>query len=144
MIKFRIKQIGDKFYPQQKRFLFWHYINVRTCSTNYSGSINSYDNDKQRLSFRGQHTANEQVKNYIDNYLRTFVCLGHIIKTYFNPHDHTYYYIDVSTDKLYSTNSEAICEMVSDWEERKEKERVLYKQKKKAAKKVTIHKYVED
>jgi hypothetical protein len=142
--KYRVKQIGDKYYPQKKRLLFWKYIRVCTCSDDYYGRITTYSDEKEVLCFDSCQLASEQITNYKNNYLRSFLCLGHIVKTYFNKDNGVYYYIDMTTKKLYSDNSEQLCEFITAWEERKEKEIEAAKQKKLADKKVTIHKYVED
>lgn len=143
-IKYRIKQIGNKYYPQKKRFLFWKNISVRTCSDDYYGRITDCDNDKEVLCFDSCQFASEQIANYKNNYLRSFLCLGHIVKTYFNKNNKNYYYVDTTTYKLYSDSSEQICELITSWEERKKKEMEAAKQKRIADRKVTIHEYVED
>lgn len=143
-IKYRVKQIGNNFYPQKKRFLFWTNISVRTCSDDYYGRITNYNNNKEVLCFNSCQLATEQITNYKNNYLRSFLCLGHVVKTYFNKNNKNYYYIDTTTYKLYSNNSEQICELITSWEENKKKAIETARQKKIANKKVTIHKYVED
>ena len=143
-MQYRVKQIGDKYYPQKKRFLFWKNISVRTCSDDYYGRITNYSNEKEILCFNSCKLATEQITNYKNNYLRTFLCLGHIVKTYFNKNNRRYYYLDVTTEKLYSDSSEQLCERITMWEEDKEKARKAAKQKKIADRKVTIHEYVED
>lgn len=143
-MQYRVKQIGNKFYPQKKRLLFWKNISVRTCSEDYYGRVTNYDNDKEVLCFNSCQLATEQITNYKNNYLRTFLCLGHIVKTYFNKNNRQYYYLDVTTEKLYSDSSERLCELITMWEEDKEKARKAAKQKKIADRKVTIHEYVED
>jgi len=142
--KYRIKQIGNRYYPQKKRFLFWKNISVRACSDDYYGRITNYDNNKEVLCFDSYQVASEQITNYKNNYLRSFLCLGHIVKTYFNKNNRNYYYIDTTTYKLYSSSSEQLCELITSWEENKERVRKKAKQKKIADKKVTIHEYVED
>ena len=142
--KYRIKQIGYKYYPQKKRFLFWKNIRVRTCSYDYYGRITDTSDDKEVLCFSTYESAVKEITNYKNNYLRSFLCLGHIVKTYFNKQNDVYYYIDITARKLYSNNSEQLCEFITAWEERKEEEIKAAKQKKLADKKVTIHEYVED
>ena len=143
-MQYRVKQIGNKFYPQKKRFLFWKNISIRTCSDDYYGTIVKYSNEKEVLCFNSCQLASEQITNYKNNYLRSFVCLGHIVKTYFSKNNKNYYYIDTTTYKLYSDNSEELCELITAWEEDKKKAIKAAKQKKIADRKVTIHKYVED
>lgn len=144
-MKYRVKQIGDKFYPQKKLLLFWRGIRVRTCSYNrYSSDITSYSNDKTPLRFTSLDFANKQITNYINNYLRSFWCLGHRIKSYFCTNNDTYYYIDTTTDAVFSDNSEQVCERVMCWEELESARRKKEKQEKQESRKVTIHEYVEN
>jgi hypothetical protein len=124
--------------------LFWKNISVCTCSDDYYGRITNCNNKKEVLCFNSCQLASEQITNYKNNYLRSFPCLGHIVKTYFNKNNKSYYYIDTATYKLYSNNSEQICELITSWEERKKKEIEAAKQKRIAERKVTIHEYVED
>ena len=144
-MQYRTKQIGNNFYPQKRLLLFWRKIRVRTCSYNkYAADISSYSNEKVPLCSESLDSANKQIANYINNYLRPFWCLGHHIKSYLCLNNDTYYYIDTTTYEVFSDNSEQLCERVMYWEERKKKEREWAKQKKLESKKVTIHKYVED
>lgn len=142
--KYRVKQVGDKYYPQKKRFLFWKNISVRTCSDDYYGRITNCDNNKEVLCFNSYQLASEQITNYKNNYLRSFLCLGHIVKTYFNKNNKNYYYVDTTTYKLFSDSSEQICEFITAWEEHNKRARKEAKQKKIADRKVTIHEYVEN
>lgn len=143
-MEYRVKQIGDKFYPQKKQFLFWKNIKVRTCSDDYYGRITKYDNKKQVLCLNNCQLATEQITNHKNNYLRTFLCLGHVVKTYFNKNNGKYYYLDVTTEKLYSDNSEQLCELITTWEDDRKKKIRLEKEQRIADRKVTIHEYVED
>lgn len=143
-MQYRVKQIGDKFYPQKKQFLFWKNISVRTCSDDYYGRITNCNNKKEVLCLNSCQLASEQITNYKNNYLRSFLCLGHAVKTYFNKNNGTYYYVDVTTYKLYSNNSEQICELITSWEENRKKAIEAARQKKIADRKVTIHEYAED
>lgn len=142
--KYRIKQVGNKYYPQKKQFLFWKNIRVRTCSDEYYGRIVNCNDEKEVLCFDNCQLASEQTTNYKNNYLRTFSCLGHIVKTYFNKNNRKYYYVDIITKVLYSDNTEQLCELITRWEEKEKKEIEAAKQKKIADAKVTIHEYVED
>lgn len=143
-MQYRVKQIGNKFYPQKKQFLFWKNISVSTCSDDYYGRIVNCSNKKEVLCFDNCQLASAQITNYKNNYLRSFLCLGHIVKTYFNKNSRKYYYIDTGTHKLYSDNSEQLCELITTWEENKERAIKDAKQKRIAERKVTIHEYVED
>ena len=144
-IKYRIKQVGNKYYPQYKKILFWRYINVRTCVSNSYGTIINYYNEKERIYCTSYEKANKQITNYINNYLRPFWCLGHLVKTYFNKGNSVYYYVDVvKENKLYSDNAEQICELITLWEDDRKNQCKIEKQKRDAANKVIIHKYVED
>lgn len=143
-MQYRVKQIGDKFYPQKKQFLFWRNISVRTCSDDYYGRITDCSNKKEVLYFDSRQLASEQITNYKNNYLRSFLCLGHIVKTYFNKNNGNYYYVDTTTYYLYSNNSEQLCEFITTWEDDRKKKIQLEREKRIASRKVTIHKYVED
>ena len=143
-MQYRVKQIGNKYYPQKKWFLFWKNIKARTCLEDYYGRIIDYRNEKEALCFNSCELATKQITNYKNNYLRTFLCLGHIIKTYFNKNNKRYYYFDTTTNKLYSDSAEQLCELIITWEDDKKKKAQLEKEKRVADKKVTIHKYVED
>ena len=142
--KYRVKQIGDKYYPQKKWFLFWKNIKVRTCSDDYYGRITNVYNNKDVLCFNTCESAVEQITNYKNNHLHTFSCLGHIVKTYFNKNNKAYFYVDVTTNKLYSNNSERLCELITEWEDGRKKAMQLEREKRIADRKVTIHEYVED
>lgn len=143
-MEYRVKQIGDKFYPQKKQFLFWKNISVCTCSEDYYGRITNICDDKEVLYSTTYESAVKQITNYKNNYLRKFLCLGHVVKTYLNKKSNIYYYIDSTTKKLYCYNSEQLCELIMDWEEDKRKAIEAAKQKEIADRKVIIHKYVED
>jgi hypothetical protein len=142
--KYRVKQIGDNFYPQRKQFLFWRNISVRTCSDDYYGRITNCNNKKEVLCFNNFKLASEQITNHKNNYLRSFLCLGHIVRTYFNKNNRNYYYVDTTTYKLYSNNSEQLCELITTWEDDRKKRIQLEREKRIASRKVTIHEYVED
>lgn len=142
--KYRIKQVGNNYYPQKKQFLFWKNIRVCTCSDDYYGrAINTNDN-QYVLCFNNYEYAVKQITNYKNNYLRNFLCLGHVVKTYFNKNNAVYYYVDITTRRLSSTNSEQLCELIVTWEEDKKKVTEAEKRRKIAERKVTIHEYVED
>ena len=142
-MKYRVKQIGNKYYPQKKQFLFWKNIKVRICFDDYYGKFVNCSNKKETLCFDNCQLANEQITNYKNNCLRSFLCLGHIVKTYFNMANKKYYYFDVITYKLYSDNSEQICELITSWEENRKKKIEAAKQKRIADRTVTIHEYAE-
>lgn len=144
-MQYRVKQIGDKFYPQKRLLLFWRKIRVRICSyNNYRADITSYSNEKESLCFTSLDSANKQITNYINNCLRPFWCLGHRVKSYFCANNYTYYYLDTTTYQVFSDNSEQVCERIMSWEERENNIRKKQKQKKRESKKVTIHEYVEN
>jgi len=142
--KYRIKQVGKNYYPQKKRFLFWKNIRVRTCSTNYYNRIVDTNDKKYVLCFDTYGSAVKQITNYKNNYLRNFLCLGHLVETYFDKNDKVYYYVDITTRKLSSNNSEQLCELITTWEEDKKKAIEAERRRKIANRKVTIHEYVED
>lgn len=136
MIKYRVKQIGKLFYPQKKVLLFWKYIKIHSCERNryYSLTLHAGTRILHSTSLEG---AVNDINNYKNNYLRPFVCCGHVVKTFLNTNDNTYMYVDTSDDfDIYSSSAEEVCERIS-VEIEEEKKR------KKDAKKVTIHN-VED
>ena len=116
-MKYRIKQIKNTYYLQKKLLLFWKYIRVRT----WDSSFRVIENGKMLLRFKNLESAKEELNNYRNNYLRPFICLGHIIKTYFDAEHFLYYYIDIHhcKDKIYSTSSERVCELIFEYEESK-------------------------
>ncbi len=143
--KYRVKQIGNEYYPQKRLLLFWRKIRVCTCSYNkYRNDITSYSDEKTSLCFASLDFANKQIANYINNYLRPFWCLGHRIKSYFCTDNNTYYYIDTASYRVFSDNSEQLCEGIAYLKEQEKNKREKEKQKKRESKRVTIHEYVED
>lgn len=124
-MKYRIKRIDDKYYPQKKRFLFWRYIRIPTCQFYESHILHTY-NTKVKLAATSFITAKRDLTNYIDNYLRPFFCKNTIVRTYYDPDRGRYFYVDIKSNKRYSDNAEKICEIISEY------------------KRVTIYEYTED
>lgn len=142
-IKYRIKQIGNKYYPQEKKFLFWHGISIPTCREGYYS--NSFESTGiHELCYDSLAKAKLETTNYKNNYCPTFHCLKHTIETYLCTKDNKYYcVVDGDLRRLFSS-SELACEFVSEFEEQKKKDLALEKERLKKANTVTIHKYVED
>lgn len=125
-MKYRIKRIDSKYYPQKKRFLFWRYIKIPTCRLYDSHVLDTTDNTKIKLSASSFINAKRDLANYIDNYLHPFFCKNTIVKTYYDPNRGKYLYVDIKSDERFSDNAEEICEIISEY------------------KRVTIYEYTED
>ena len=126
-MKYRIKQIGDTFYPQQKKLLFWKNIKIITCYKHSYDDELTIDNWNATLREPSLKKAIQTLNSYINNYLKPFKCCGHNIITALDIYTATYYYIDEVN--RYSDSSEEICLMVAEVE-----------RSKKESKRVTIHK----
>ena len=137
--KYRVKQVGKKYYPQVKKLFFWWDIEVPMCKIKY-GDIYP-DEIKTTLAYLSLESAVSAIKQYDYNYLGSFRCRGHKVKTFYLEQENQYIYVDMSTidghNPVYSYSSENICELISE----KEDERI---KKEKADKKVTIHEFTED
>ena len=125
--KYRIKQVGNTYYPQKKVLFFWKYLKVLRCvKSNYSNLLNLYAN-LVILSANNLEEAIFKTNYYDNNYLRPFMCCGCRIQTYLDIDSGKYYY--AVTDKLFSDSSEQLCEKISE-----------YKRNQGESKKITIHK----
>lgn len=135
MIKYRVKQIGNIFYPQKKVLLFWKDIKIHSCERNRH-SLTLHTGTRVLCSASLEGAVND-INNYKNNYLRPFVCCGHVIKTFLDRSYNTYIYVDTSDSfDIYSSSAEEVCERISvEIEEEKKRKR--------NAKKVIIHN-VED
>ena len=134
MLKYRIKQIGNIFYPQKRSFFFfWKNLTVPKCRLYDFPDFSTYSNTFITLAATSLFEAKTVLINYDNNYLRSFLCKGTIIKTYYDPERNKYFYVDInSKDSRYSDNAEKICEIVAE-----------YREKEKKSRKVTIHEYRE-
>ena len=114
-IKYRIKKTEKVFYLQKKFLLFWRNIEVKVWDSYWN-----CPDGKKLLCFDNLDVAKKEIDNYRNNYLRPFFCLKHIIKTYYG-NDGLYYYADPHhyRDKIYSTSSEKVCELILEYEESK-------------------------
>lgn len=136
--KYRIKQIGNKYYPQYKKFLYWKYINIGRCSKNlYSDKIINVDNDLFTVVCDDLKSALNFISVYKDNYLPEFKFKGFLIRSYFCEYEYKFYYIEVNQHEFSSDCSEQIFEQIMLYlEKKKESERL--------AKQVKIHEYTEN
>ena len=128
--KFRIKQIGDKFYPQIRKFLSWKniYITTITLGCHYC----SIFEEKAVLYFDTLDYAKNQFKNYLRDYVSPFKVGDHIIETCFCRENDTYYYVDRDSG-LYSKSTANLCIDVQEYIDRQ-----------KSKSKITIHKFNMD
>lgn len=136
--KYRVKQIGNKFYPQYKKFLYWKYIKVRRCfKDSYSDRITNVDNDLFTVVCYNLKLALNFISVYKNNYLPKFKFKGFLIRSYFCEKEYKFYYIEVNQHKFSSDCSEQIFEQILLYlDEKKENERL--------ANQVKIHAYAED
>ena len=137
--KYRIKQIGFNYYPQERILGIWTYLNIPTCNISY-GAVTL--GRTKTICCSTLANAKYAITNYDNNYLEDFKCRGHKVKTFYEEREGKYYYIDVTSTRtrstpLYSTCSEALCEQIAENEDERIK-------KEKANKKVTIHEFTED
>lgn len=134
-IKYRIKQIGEKFYPQYRILGIWLNINVPTCITKF-GSL-YIDKHYLTLCFDSLSSAKIGIDQYENNYILTFKCRGHKVKTFYNKTNNQYVYVDMATVNertlRYNNISERLCEEIAEYED-----------KLTLAKKITIHELRED
>ena len=127
--KYRIKQIGNMYYPQKKVLFFWKYIDILKCYIYKSEhKISLCDNTIIRLSGNSLESAINKINEYDTNYLKPFVCCNLLIATYIDEASGVYYY--AASETLFSDSSEQLCEKISE-----------YKRKQKESKKVIIHEY---
>jgi hypothetical protein len=134
-IKYRVKQIGDMFYPQIRVFLFWIDISVDCCYYSY-GDIRLYENP-ETLCCNSLEEATKALSCYIHNYLPSFTCKGYKVRTYLDRNKREYLYVaENKKAMLWDNCSEKLCEKIAE----KEYER---KVKEKHNKKVTIHEFNE-
>lgn len=127
--KYRIKQVGNTYYPQKKVLFFWKYLDIPKCYIcKYEHEIILYDNTIIRLSGNSLESAINKINEYDTNYLKPFVCCNFLIATYIDEESDVYYY--AASDTLFSDSSEQLCEKISE-----------YKRKQKESKNVTIHEY---
>ena len=138
--EYRIKQIGNKFYPQKKSFLFWKNIRVYMCTTRY-GDITVYGRSKKVLCLNLIDDAKRALRRYKNNYLGSFVVKGHLVKTFYNEYNNDFVYIDMLTvdqgNTKYSNSSGDLCAWIGDYE-------YQLKRKREIETKVTIHEFRED
>lgn len=133
-MKYRIKQIGDMYYPQRKFLGIWWNISVETCTIRY-GEI--HPEKVINLCFGHLKRANAAIINFRDNYLGSFKCRGHKIATFYDDGSEQYIYVDVNNKRIYDTNSEKLCERIAEMEDERIK-------KKKHDKKIVLHEFTED
>ena len=93
--KFRIKQIGDKYFPQ-KKVLFWRYIRVRKCMIGLDG-IMYPDDERHRVFSNYMPDIKKFIDDYRNFYLHPFFVKNHLIKTYYDSRHKKFYYIDTNT-----------------------------------------------
>jgi YHS domain-containing protein len=136
-IKYRIKQIGNTYYCQQK-IIFWKNIRVLECNYGDYESRPDLKNHKICLTSNSLENAKYELKKYTQNYLHPFTVKGHLVQSYYNSYDSEkgglqYYYISNKNLNLFSNNAEKIIELISE-----------YEYKKKRSKQITIHEYSEE
>lgn len=130
--KYRIKQIGDRYYCQE-RILFWKDILVKKCSTDYNCERIRLHNSNYLAVFNTLDDAKTFINKYKAFYLYSFGVKGHLIKTYYETSDAIFYYSDVIEDlQLFSDNLEQLCEKI-----------LLYEDKVRESKMVKIYKLYE-
>lgn len=132
--KYRIKQVGNLFYPQ-KKVLFWTNIYVPGCD--YHGNRLVINKNPILLVFNSLSDAERELKNYIDNYLHSFVVKGHVVCSYYDPDYDHYYYRSEKVTNIVSDSSEQVVEQIGQYEYKRKKE-------KERANKVTIHEFRQD
>lgn len=108
--KYRIKQIGYKYYPQKKYFLFWRNIKIYECSCIESdNSITLYG--KYIHKSNNLEHVKKFIKDYKDLYLHPFFVKWHLVKTFYDWHNEKFYYVDTTTG-FFSDCSETLCEKI--------------------------------
>lgn len=138
-MKYRIKQIGDWFFPQHRILGFWRNIRVRVCTIHYSDSITKKDTGSYR--FKYLKDANNFIINYKNNYIRPFMCRGHLVKCFYDDGSNKFVYIDMfsleTREPRYSYSSGDLCIKIANFEDD-------CINKRKHDNKVTIHEFTED
>lgn len=137
-MKYRIKQIGDWFFPQRRILGFWKNIRVRVCSIRYD-SITKKDPGSYRSKYLKD--ANSFIINYKNNYTRPFMCRGHLVKCFYDDESNKFVYVDMLSLETrrprYNYSSGDLCVEIANFED----DRIS---KKKHDNKVTIHEFTED
>ena len=137
--EYRIKQIGDWFYPQRRILGFWRNIYVRICSISYSNMFTKKDRGAYR--FRNLENANNFIISYKNNYMRPFVCRKHLIKCFYDEANDKFVYVDVFTLDTrrvrYNYSSADLCLEIANFEDDR-------MSKKKHDNKITIHEFTEN
>lgn len=137
-MKYRIKQIGDWFFPQRQVLGFWRNICVRICTIHYDTFTKK---DPGSCRFKYLKDANNFIINYKNNYMRPFSCRGHLVKSFYNDENNKFVYVDMLSLETrrprYNYSSGDLCVEIANFED----DRIS---KKKHDSKVTIHEFTED
>lgn len=143
--RYRIRQVGNEYYPQERLGIAWFDIYIRTCSINrFKDRVDTIGNKLSCIYAENLDDCQRFLSDYDDNYLDSFIYKGHHIETMYDVALRKFVYVDLRNPSLYSESSADIYLKIEAYEDAQNKAKAKKKKEKKAAKQVTIHEYRKD